>query len=154
MSNQAMIESKLKGLPSDEAATLLMETFPVEASNYSEAFKVMLHRSWKRSDQIRLARFYLRKMPFANSKPYEAFASFMSLPTLISVVKEALSNKPNDRQFVAYYVTPVLKKSIKTENDRYIVNQFIVELDADGSKARPVAFSGTGKRTMNSGPGR
>ncbi|MQA21150.1 hypothetical protein [Rugamonas rivuli] len=142
MTNQAMIETKLKGLPSEDAATLLMETFPVEASNYSEAFKMMAHRSWKRPDQIRLARFYLRKMPFASSKPYEVFASFMSLPTLIAVVKEALPSKPNDRQFIAYHVTPVLKKNIKTESDRDVVNRFIIELDSDHVQLPATGISG------------
>lgn len=126
-----IIEARLKGLPSEDAATLLMETFPLESSDYSEAFRIMAHRSWKRPDQVRLARFYLRKSPFATAKPYEVFASFMSLPTLISVVKEAMSNKPSDRQFIAYHVTPVLKKNIKTESDRNLVNEFITEINGD-----------------------
>lgn len=133
MNNQAKIETRLKGLASEDAASLLMETFPIESENYSEAFKIMAHRSWKKNDQLRLARFYLRKTPFANSKPYEVFASFMSLPTLISVVKEAISNKPDDRQFIIYHVAPVLKKNIKTEKDRGLVDSFIMELDSPKS---------------------
>lgn len=137
MNNQNQIETKLKGLASEDAANFLMETFPIEATNYSEAFKVMAHRSWKKNDQLRLARFYFRKTPFVSSKPYEVFASFMSLPTLISVVKEAISNKPNDRQFIVYHVTPVLKKNIKTEKDRNLVDRFITELDSSKIKSNP-----------------
>lgn len=136
MSNQAKIENKLKGLASEDAASYLMETFPIEAANYSEAFKVMAHRSWKKTDQLRLARFYLKKTPFVNSKPYEVFASFMSLPALISVVKEAISNKPSDRQFIVYHVTPVLKKNIKTARDRNLVDRFITELDTSQIESR------------------
>jgi hypothetical protein len=137
MNNQAKIETKIKKLASEDAASFLMETFPVEAENYSEAFRVMAHRSWKKTDQLRLARFYLKKTPFVNSKPYEVFASFMSLPSFISVVKEAISNKPNDLQFIAYYVAPVLVRSIKTEKDRNIVNRFMAELDAGQIKSSP-----------------
>jgi hypothetical protein len=131
MTNQTTIVTKLKELQSEDAATLLMKTFPAEAQDYSEAFKIMAHRSWKRSDQIRLARFYLKKMPFANAKPYEIFASFMSLATLIGVVKESLPSKLNDRQFIAYHVAPVLKKNIRTETDRAAVDKFLTELVED-----------------------
>jgi hypothetical protein len=124
-----MIENKLKTLTSAQAATLLMETFPVERPNYSEAFKIIAHRSWKRPDQVRLARFYLKKLPFANSKPYEVFASFMAIPTLISVFKEVLPSKSDDLQFFVYYVAPILTKNVKSENDRYIVEEFLSELD-------------------------
>lgn len=135
MSKQLMVGNQLGKMSSAAAATFLMEKFPLDDPNYGEAFKVMAHRSWKRPDQIRLARFYLRKMPFATAKPYEVFASFMALPILISIVKEVLSAKPDDRQFVAYHVTPVLKNNVKSEADRSIVDQFLNELNA--SDAQP-----------------
>jgi len=137
MNNQVMIENQIKKMPSDAAATFLMKTFPVEDPNYGNAFKIMTHRSWSRDDQIRLARFYLKKMPFATSKPYEVFASFMAIKTLISVVKEALPTKPNDREFVAYYVEPVLKKNIKSEADRNSVNKFLSELKSGKIRSEP-----------------
>lgn len=142
MNNQTKLETKLKSLASEDAASYLMETFPIEAENYGEAFKVMGHRSWKKNDQLRLARFYLKKIPFANSKPYEVFASFMSLPNLISVVKEVVTNKPNDSDLLVYYVAPVLKHSIKTEKDRSLVEKFIVELN---SRPRVVIEMGDGQ---------
>jgi hypothetical protein len=140
MNNQTQIETKLKGLASEEAASFLMETFPIEAANYSDAFKVMAHRSWKKTDQLRLARFYLKKTPFVSSKPYEVFASFMSVSALISVLKEAISDKPNDRQFIAYHVAPVLKKSIKTDKDRDLVASFVSELESSQIKSRQTAI--------------
>ena len=140
MNNQTQIETKLKGLASEEAASFLMETFPIEAANYSDAFKVMAHRSWKKTDQLRLARFYLKKTPFVSSKPYEVFASFMSVSALISVLREAISDKPNDRQFIAYHVAPVLKKSIKTDKDRDLVASFVSELESSQIKSRQTAI--------------
>ena len=141
MNNQTQIATKLKGLASEDAASFLMETFPIEAENYSEAFQVMAHRSWKKTDQLRLARFYLKKTPFANSKPYEVLASFMSMPGFISVVREAISDKPNDRQLIIYHVTPVLKKNIKTEKDRELVAGFITELESSQSKTQQAAMN-------------
>lgn len=140
MNNQTQIETKLKGLASEDAASFLMETFPIEAANYSDAFKVMAHRSWKKTDQLRLARFYLKKTPFVSSKPYEVFASFMSVSALISVLREAISDKPNDRQFIAYHVAPVLKKSIKTDKDRDLVASFVSELESSQIKSRQTAI--------------
>lgn len=137
MNNHTQIETKLNGLASEDAASFLMETFPIEAANYSEAFKVIAHRSWKKTDQLRLARFYLKKTPFVSSKPYEVFASFMSVSALISVLKETISDKPNDRQFIAYHVAPVLKKSIKTEKDRDLVANFITELETSQIELKP-----------------
>ncbi|MHA4867672.1 hypothetical protein ACXZ1M_08215 [Duganella sp. PWIR1] len=107
-----------------------METFPLDASNWSEALRIMAHRSWKRPDQMRLARFYLKKMPFAAATPYEVFASFMSVPRLIAVIKEALPSTPAERQLVAYYVCRVLRKNIKTDRDRDMVERFVAELDS------------------------
>lgn len=128
MNNQVLIEHQIKKMPSDAAATFLMKIFPVDGPNYGDAFKMMAHRSWRRDDQVRLARYYLKKMPFATSKPYEVFASFMSIKTLMSVVKEAMPTNPSDRELVVYYVAPVLKKNIKSEADRNSVNEFLSEL--------------------------
>lgn len=150
MNNQTTLETKLKSLASEDAASYLMETFPIEAENYSEAFKVMAHRSWKKNDQLRLARFYLRKIPFANSKPYEVFASFMSVPNLISVVKEVITNKANDSDLLIYYVAPVLKHSIKTEKDRNLVEKFIVELNSRPRVA--IEMSGGQSQSVSSRP--
>nr|WP_315395163.1 hypothetical protein [uncultured Duganella sp.] len=136
MDNQVQIETRLKGLSSEDAANLLMEIFPIDAPNYSEAFQLMARRSWKKTDQRRLARYYLLKTPFATSTPYEVFASFMSLPTLISLVEEALADKPIERPFIAYHVTPVLKKHVKTDKDRQLVDRFVNEWNCERMTGR------------------
>ena|SRR5579875_3183084 len=121
-------KNQLNELTSEDAATLLMETYPITADNYSEAFIVMNYRSWEKVDQIRLARFYLQKMPFASSKPYEVFASFMSLPILIGIVNELLPAKIDDQKLMAYYLIPVIRKFADSEKNSDIINNFLIEL--------------------------
>jgi hypothetical protein len=121
-------KNQLNELISEDAATLLMETYPITAHNYSEAFIVMNYRSWKQVDQIRLARFYLQKMPFASSKPYEVFASFMALPVFIEIIRELLPNKIDDQKLIAYHLIPVIRKFYNAEKNVDIVNNFIIEL--------------------------
>jgi hypothetical protein len=128
MDSIAEIMEHIKTLPSDAAATLLMKIFPIESLNYSDAFQVLAHRSWSRADQIRLACFYLQKMPFASPRPYEVFASFMDLPRLITIVKERLPANSNDRRLVAYHVMPVLTKNIKSQHDRRALDILCDEL--------------------------
>jgi hypothetical protein len=128
MRSDNLIEHRLKNLASDEAATLLMATFPVESAGYSGAFRVMSHRSWKRPDQVRLARFYLQKMPYASAMPYEILSSFMALPALIAVLRERLPADSDDRQLVAYHLIPALTKNIRSERDRIAVDYLSDEL--------------------------
>ncbi|MGV7206627.1 hypothetical protein ACLB1G_02095 [Oxalobacteraceae bacterium A2-2] len=127
MMDQSAIET-ITTLSSRDAATLLMERYPADTASCGAAFTVMAHRSWKRPDQIRLARFYLRNMPFASAKPYEVLASFMSLPSLISAVKDALPSNADDLKLVAYHVAPVLRRNAKTERDRHAVDAFLAQL--------------------------
>jgi hypothetical protein len=139
--NQDKIGNQLKGLTSKDAANFLMEKFPVESPNYNEAFNVIAHRSWKKSDQLRLARFYFKKTPFVSSKPYEVFASFMSVPALISVVKEAILNKPSEEQFIIYHVAPVLKKIVKSEKDKNLVDNFVMDFESGKNNFNPVKIN-------------
>ena len=47
---------RLRAFSSEEAADYLLSNYGVESPNYGEAFVLLSHRSWKRSDQVRLAR--------------------------------------------------------------------------------------------------
>lgn len=128
MKNPSSIPSQLRAMTSADAATLLMKTFPVGSAGYSEAFRLMSHRSWKRPDQIRLARFYLQKMPFASEKPYAVFSSFMAIPSLVHVMRELIPQKKEDRQLVHYHLIPVLKKHVRSEKGRSAVRSLSNEL--------------------------
>lgn len=122
--------NQLRALASADAATLLMKTFPAGSAGYSEAFRLISHRSWKRPDQIRLARFYLQKMPFASEKPYAVFSSFMAIPSLVHVMRELLPQNKEDRQLVHYHLIPVLNKYVRSEKGRIALRSLLNELSS------------------------
>ena len=74
---QKLLCAQLAEMGSEQAAEWLMTKYPVESIGYGEALLLIPHRSWKRSDQKRLAQYYFRKLPFSGARGYEAFASFM-----------------------------------------------------------------------------
>src|SRR5688572_13161202 len=119
---------KLRALTSAEAATYLLETYPAEGPFPLEAIAFLPHRSWKRNDQLRLARHYLRRLPFANARPYEAFASIMSLPLLVRILEEFAPDDHGKRDLFLYYVTRVLWHRAHTAKDRTLVESFLVRV--------------------------
>lgn len=109
---------QLRAMRSDEAATWLMETYDVEGDAYGEAFSLIPHRSWKRADQLRLARYYLQRIPFASARPYEAFAAFMSIRALVDVIVECLPHiRPNGISLLRYHLGPLIEKRARTPRD-------------------------------------
>lgn len=122
------ISLELRAMESDQAASWLISTYPVSNPGYGDVFQLLRARSWKRADQLRLARYYLQKMPFASAKPYEAFATFMSLKLFILVLREFLPKTRADIDLLAYHLTAVLEKAVQTSDDRDAVNAFLCEL--------------------------
>jgi len=120
--NEAMrkLAAELARMTSEEAAEWLMSRYPIDSS-YGEAFILLAHRSWRREDQRRLARYYLQRMPFASSKPYEVFASFMSLRALIPILKEYLPESTEDMQLLQYHLTPILRQLVRSDDDAKLV---------------------------------
>ena len=116
---------ELRRLTSEDAATWLIEQYPDETSEYGQAITLLSHRSWKKVDQLRLARYYLKNIPFASSKPYEVFASVMSLSNLLKVIQEYWPKKEKDCNLLLYHLKPVLTNKIKSATDKEIVNQFL-----------------------------
>ena len=92
-----------------------------------DPYVVMPHRSWKRSDQIKLADCFLSNLPLGAKFGYESFLSFMSLPVFIDVIKRNLPEK-DGYDLLIYYLEPTLWKHAKTDKDRKLVEEFIHEL--------------------------
>lgn len=119
---------ELKRLSSEDAANWLIERYPAESEEYGQAIALLAHRSWKKSDQLRLARHYFRKIPFASSKPYEVFASFMSLSNFIKVIQERLPVNKEDRSLLVYHLEPALKKKVSSASDEEMVSRLLSDL--------------------------
>lgn len=119
---------KLRAMESAEAADWLMQTYAAESPEWWVAIRLIPERSWKRPDQLRLARHYLRKMPFASPKPYEVFAEIMSFGRLVEVLRECLPADTSKMDLLIYHLAPVLDTASKTELDRKLAEDFVGEL--------------------------
>ncbi|WP_267112290.1 hypothetical protein [Xanthomonas sacchari] len=126
---QRILCAQLAKMESEQAADWLMEKYPIESMDYGEALLLIPHRSWKRSDQKRLARYYFRKLPFASARGYEVFASFMSTGHLLDCVKERLPMSDFNTDLLLYHLIPVLNRFAKKDSDRKIIAEFIDELN-------------------------
>jgi hypothetical protein len=122
--------NSLRGMSSEEAADWLMDRYPVDSNDYGWAFVIAPHLSWKRADQLRLADYYFSKLPFASGRPFEAFASFMSVSRLVDVLRRHLSADKRAIDLTGYYSVPVLKRNAKSPKDHQAVQSFAAELKA------------------------
>ncbi|HCE9916431.1 TPA: hypothetical protein OW432_001988 [Pseudomonas aeruginosa] len=125
---QKVLCAQLVKMGSEQAAEWLINRYPVDSIDYGEALLLIPHRSWRRSDQKRLAQHYFRKLPFSGAGGYEAFASFMSVKTFLDCVRERLPMSASDASLLLYYLTPVLNKFAKNESDRQLIMNFLNEV--------------------------
>ena len=109
----------LRKLSSGEAATFLIR-------KYDEGIPVTItRRSWKRVDQFRLARHFLRGKALAGDRGYKDFLSFMSVTNFLDVVEEGLQGLPTkDLQLLLYYLMPCLQKFAKTQKQIQRIQNF------------------------------
>lgn len=105
-----------------------MERYPTSDGLWGEAVLVTPHRSWEKRDQIRLARYYLSRIPFASARPYEAFASFMSVASLTTVLQEFVPVSADRHDLLLYHLSPVLHRKARSDKDRAIVRNFLNSL--------------------------
>lgn len=123
------IVSDLREKGSNEAASWLMEHYPTGNGGAGEALTIIAHLSWKKADQVRLAEYYLSGMPFASARPYEVFASFMNVPSLIEIMRKYVPSGDR-KQLFEYHAGPVLTRAAKTPVDRDAVQNFLEEVKA------------------------
>lgn len=105
MKEQTAISTKeLRLLSSHDACQWLIENYPISHPDYGYAFYLMHHRSWKVQDQIFLADYYLQKIPFASSFPYEVFLSFMSINNFLKVLDKYVPFIEVDRKSLLFTI--------------------------------------------------
>lgn len=118
------IAARLRQMNSPEAADWLIHKYPIDG-DYGAVFALLTHRSWLREDQRRLASYYLQKIPFATAKPYEAFASFMSLRQLTDVLRERLPMHGERMDLLRYHLEPVLRRLAKSDADARLIETLL-----------------------------
>lgn len=115
----------LRRLGSKDAATWLLERYPVGTMGWGTAILAISHLSWKRADQTRLARHYLSTIPHASAVAYRAFASIMSIPRFLAVIEEYVPAAENDRDLLFYYLVPTLRQAARTDSDNALIASFL-----------------------------
>ncbi len=68
---QKVLCAQFVKMGSEQAAEWLINRYPVDSIDYGEALLLIPHRSWRRSDQKRLAQHYFRKLPFSGAGGYD-----------------------------------------------------------------------------------
>ena len=120
---------KLRAFSSEEAATYLIAGYGADPGTFDKAFFLMRHRSWRRRDQVRLARHFLQKTPFRpHGQAYPALASFMSLRLLIRLLRAVKPTENIDLFMFRSDVERVLWQRAKSPGELAAVEQFLAEL--------------------------
>ena len=111
---------------SAKAADHLIEHYPRGSYRVGDGLVLVRHLTWKRADQMRLARHYLDGQPHAGTIALEAFASFMSLKNYITVVREVWPSRFEDVELFRYNLSGVIRAAYDTspENRRLIDDLF------------------------------
>jgi len=120
---------QLRAMQSAEAASWLMENYKIDGGQLGEAFTLVAHRSWTKSDQLRLARYFLQDIPFGSPYPLRAFATFMPIRTLVMVIREHLPRVTKDRLgLLRYFLSPLISEKSLTDADVTAGKDLIKEL--------------------------
>ncbi|WP_157646577.1 hypothetical protein [Burkholderia ubonensis] len=108
-----------------EAASWVIENFPSDDPSYGVVFDIIPKISWRKSDQEKLAKYYLRGMPFANDRAYRALSRVMSIERFLRISGEFMPKDSEDIDLVLYYLIPVLSGIIKSDFDRALLENFV-----------------------------
>lgn len=114
----------LRKIPSNRAADWVLLNYPIENPDFWIGLELISHLSWKRSDQVRLAQHYLKRIPFANGKPYEIFSSIMSLKRFIEIIRGNIPTDKESKDLLLYHLLPILQKVAKSSEDHELVQAF------------------------------
>lgn len=125
---QRVLCAQLVSMSSDQAADWLITKYPIESADWGEALLLIPHRTWKRSDQKRLAKYYFKKLPFSGPRGYESFAAIMSIKLLLGCVAEAIPTEASRVELLLYYLIPALTGAAKNDSDRQLIRNFVMGL--------------------------
>lgn len=125
---QRVLCAQLVSMSSDQAADWLITKYPIESADWGEALLLIPHRTWKHSDQKRLAKYYFKKLPFSGPRGYESFAAIMSIKLLLGCVAEAIPTEASRVELLLYYLIPALTGAAKIDSDRQLIRDFVVAL--------------------------
>lgn len=119
-----LLVKELRTLSSEEAADYLIRCYPATSTESGKAYSALSHRSWKKQDQVRLAKEYLKKVPFASGAPYKAFLSFMAPRRMLAILTDFVPDDASGRDLLFYHLMPLLLTAGKTDADKQAISSF------------------------------
>ncbi|MGU7783245.1 hypothetical protein [Burkholderia sp. PU8-34] len=125
MENLNSICTRLRGMGPGEASDWVLENFPSDDPSYGVVFDIIPKISWRRGDQEKLARYYLKGMPFANDRAYVALSKIMPIDRFIRIAGECMPKSGEDIELVLYYLIPALSEVAKSDSDRARLDNFV-----------------------------
>ncbi|WP_444998448.1 hypothetical protein [Aliikangiella sp. IMCC44359] len=122
-------KEEFKKLSTDDACDWLCKEYPVESDSYGEVFAYLPLKSWSKSQQKILAKTYLKKAPFASSRPYEVFLSFMSVKKFLEIIEMYIPAEEDKLDLLKYHLKSVIKNLKKSEREVELIKEFVTRLE-------------------------
>jgi len=120
---------ELRKLPSHEAADLILDRYPLDNIGWGKAITLIEHGSWAVPDQVRLAEYYLSRLPHANDRAYSVFAKVMQLERLLAVIERYWPQNTDHVDLLLYYLRPSLKQASKTDRQAALVAEWLQKME-------------------------
>jgi hypothetical protein len=125
---------ELRKLPSHEAADLILERYPLDSSMWGNVITLIEHLSWKVPDQVRLAEYYLSRLPHASDRGYSVFLNMMQLERVLAVIERHWPQNTADVDLLLYYLRPVLKKASTNDRQATLVAEWLQKIEDRGRR--------------------
>lgn len=109
----------LRDMGSPEAADWLLTNYPKDGCFY------IAKRSWKKSEQLRLAEHFLKTAPHASATCYDALLTIMSITNFLSVLEKYIPENSARKELLRYYLAPSLNKAASSERDKETIAYFM-----------------------------
>ena len=125
---------ELRKLPSHEAADLILERYPLDSAMWGNAITLIELLSWKVPDQVRLAEYYLSRLPHASDRGYSVFLNVMQLERLLAVIERNWPQNAADVDLLLYYLRPALKKASTNDRQAALVADWLQKIEDRGRR--------------------
>ncbi|MFP3500981.1 hypothetical protein [Burkholderia sp. SIMBA_062] len=119
--------ARLRRMAPNEASDWVLENFPSDDPEYGVVFDIIPKVSWRKGDQEKLAKYYLKGMPFASGRAYRALSKVMPAERFLRIAGECMPEKSEDVCLVLYYLIPALSEIVKSDADRAHLDSFIAK---------------------------
>lgn len=125
------IIKELRNYDSEKRCEWILKTFNFDNPEYSFAFLIFPHFTWRKTERMKLMEYYFEKIPFASERPYLAFLKVTPLPEFLRIIDKMIDKKHGeDLSLLEYHLRYVFEKCIKKEdflNNRKEIDRILLK---------------------------